>query len=156
MKFWYNQWIRKDNSRWDSQRRSNLTKLSDLVILQICILKKCALVSHKLLSKVTPRFRADAEGEITLPTKDWVMKTESYFVALRVANYQEFSLWWIALKGHCEREPGAKLVKKFVRKARRDCHETDWSKIEMYGMRGCQSALHLVQPSHELALFHWW
>ena len=35
------------------------------------------LVSDKLLSKVTPRFRADAEGEITLPQKtideDWIL-----------------------------------------------------------------------------------
>ena len=36
-----------------------------------------SLVNDKLLSKVTPRFRADAEGEIMLPQKtieeDWIL-----------------------------------------------------------------------------------
>ena len=44
---------------------------ADLHIEEMCS------VSDKLLSKVTPRFCADAEGEITLPQKtideDWIL-----------------------------------------------------------------------------------
>ena len=58
--------------------------------MQICILEEMCLISDKLLSKVTPRFRADSEGEITSPQKtidaDWIL-----FVA-EGCHYEEFSL----------------------------------------------------------------
>ena len=49
------------------------------------------LVNNRLLSKVIPRFRADDDGEIMLPQKTILRKTESYFVA-ESCNYKEFSL----------------------------------------------------------------
>ena len=66
------------------------------------------LVNDKLLSKITPRFRADADGEIMLPQR-LLMKTESYFVA-EGCHYEEFSLWWIDWKA-IGGEPDINLIK---------------------------------------------
>ena len=49
------------------------------------------LVNDRLLSKLTPRFCADDDGEIMLPQKTIEVRL-NLISLLRVANYEEFSL----------------------------------------------------------------
>ena len=108
IRFWYNQWIRKDNSRWDIQRRSNLTKLSDLVICRFAYWRN-VLSQWQVTIKSNTKVPCGFWGWDYITTKDYWCRL-NLISLLRVANYEEFSLWWIDWKA-IESEPGINLVK---------------------------------------------
>ena len=108
IKFWYNQWIRKDNSRGDIQRRSNLTKLSDLVICRFAYWWN-VLSQWQATIKSNTKVPCGFWGWDYITTKDYWCRL-NLISLLRVANYEEFSLWWIDWKA-IGSEPGINLVK---------------------------------------------
>ena len=96
IKFWYNQWICKDYSRGNIQWWSNLTKLSDLVICRF-VYWRDVFSQWQATIKSNTKVSCRCWGWDYGTTKDYWGRL-NLISLLRVANYEEFSLWWVDRK----------------------------------------------------------